>query len=164
MDSANYTPEELHELRRFTLRYLGCTVMSLLLTAAVVLLIVRVRVGGILLPWRSILYFCLFTTFGGYQQDHARLYPGSSVTLLSVLRFYMPVTMVVMLAYLIYVAISTVWWVALIAFAAGMLIAGLGPADKVLGLISLRYAEPMLSMVGFVGLPVSAYLMFRHVP
>lgn len=161
MDPANDTPEEPLGIG---LRYLGCTAVSLLLTAGVVCLIVRVRVGGLPLPWRSILYFSLFITFGAYQQQYARRSEVASVIVLSFLSLSMLIMPLVAFVYIIYVAISTVWWVALITLAAGTLVAEIGAADKVLCLIGPRHAESVLSIIGFVGLPVSAYLMFRHVP
>ncbi len=62
------------------------------------------------------------------------------------------------LVYLVYYGWSVSWWAPFVIFPLGMLAC-------IAGLALERVAGPLvLSLAGFVGWPVSAYLMFQSIP
>jgi hypothetical protein len=62
------------------------------------------------------------------------------------------------IAYLIYYGYSVVWWAPVIIFVIGIVASILGFfLERIIGSLAV-------SLGGFIGWPICAYLMFRYVP
>lgn len=103
--------------------------------------------------------YALYSLFVFYQQLHVKTFRGASQafgTLLTVL------AMLAGLAFLLYYAYKVSWLGALGLFGIALLVKFLwfGVEAK----LGLREAAPFLSLAGFVGIPVCAYLMWTALP
>ena len=62
------------------------------------------------------------------------------------------------IAYLIYYGWAVVWWAPIAIFVTGLI-------ASIFGLLIERIVGSLvISLVGFIGWPVSAYFMFSHIP
>lgn len=106
--------------------------------------------------WPSIACYCLFGIFVFYQQLHAKNFRGGSAAIglaLAVSAFAGTVTGFI---YLGYYGWNVSWMAAAAVFVIGIVAA-------LLGLVVERLTGPLvLSMLGFIGWPVSAYFMFAN--
>ena len=109
--------------------------------------------------WESIGYFSLLSITVFYQQRHAKTFQGASVAFGALLSIFGFVGMLVEFAYLGYYAWNISWWAAIVVLIIGVLSGGLigGVLERFLGSL-------VLSLAGFITLPVCGYLMFRTLP
>lgn len=93
-----------------------------------------------------------------YQQLHVRDFRGSSKGFEFILSLSAFAGMIVGLSYLLYYGWTVVWWAPIPIFVAGLLftIVGVG-LERLLGPFTL-------SLLGFIGWPLCAIAMFKHVP
>jgi hypothetical protein len=110
------------------------------------------------LSWPSVAAYCAFGIFVFYQQWHVKNFGGASQAVAFALTVSAFAGMVTGVAYLAYYGWAVVWWAPCVIFVLGL-------AASLLGFLLERIVGPYaLSLVGFVGWPISAYLMFKHIP
>ena len=106
----------------------------------------------------SVGFYCIFSIFVFYQQLHVKNFRGSSQWFALILNLSAFVGMITGIAFLAYYGWQVVWWAPIVIFSIGLL-------AKVAGVFIERAVGSMtLSLAGFLGWPVSAYLMFNHIP
>ena len=110
------------------------------------------------LSWSSITAYCLFDIFVFYQRSHVKYFHGASQTFYQALNISAIAGMLTGSAYLVYYGWSVVWWAPVVIYIVGLLASLPG------GLLARVVGWPALSLVGFVGWPVSAYFMFHYIP
>lgn len=110
------------------------------------------------LSWPSIGFYCLFSIFLFYQRLHLKQFRGESQGFHALLATSAMVGTLTGIAYLLYYGWSVAWWAPIFIFLLGM---GAGIAsvafEHLVGALTL-------SLVGFVGWPISAYFMFKLMP
>jgi hypothetical protein len=110
------------------------------------------------LSWTSIGFYCLFGIFAFYQKLHVKNFRGASQGFALVLNISAFLAMLTGFAYLVYYGWQVIWW-------APVLIFGIGLLASIVGLLVERIVGPAtLSLLAFIGWPVSAYFMFSFVP
>ena len=110
------------------------------------------------LSWPSIAFYCLFGIFVFYQQLHVKHFQGASQSFLLALNISALVGMLAGICYLVYYGWSVVWWAPIVIFIIGLV-------ASVLGVLLERFVGTLaLSLGGFLGWPLCAYLMFAYVP
>lgn len=110
------------------------------------------------LPWAVVITYCLYSMFIFYQQLHAKNFRGDSQIFLSTLVVSGFTGMLTGLMFLVYYGFMVVWWAPFVLF-------GLGLACQfVSNIIEGLIGAFALSMLGFIGWPVCAFLMFTSVP
>lgn len=109
--------------------------------------------------WESVFFYLLFSVFVYYQQLHARDFRGTSQHLPILLNFSALVGTVTGLVYLIFYGWTVVWWVPVMMLFISIIFVAL--AGSVLEMLVGRL---VLSLLGFLGWPVCAYLMFQSIP
>jgi hypothetical protein len=110
------------------------------------------------LPWAVVIPYCLYSMFIFYQQLHAKHFRGASQTFLSILVLTGFIGMITGLVFLVYYGFKVVWWAPFALF-------GLGLAFQfVSNMIEGLIGAFALSMIGFIGWPVCAFLMFTSIP
>ncbi|MDZ4406233.1 hypothetical protein [Prosthecobacter sp.] len=110
------------------------------------------------ISWLSVLFYCLFGMFVFYQQLHVRSFRGSSKGFEAILTLSAIAGMITGLAYLIYYGWTVVWWAPILIFVVGILFTIVGVfVERLLGLFAL-------SLLGFIGWPLCALAMFKHIP
>lgn len=106
----------------------------------------------------SIGYYCLLSSFVYYQQRHAKTFQGASDGFHDLLTYSAFLGMIAEYACLLYYGWSVVWWAPVVLFL-------LAVAFKFpVVLIEKAIGETTISLAGFVGWPVCAYLLFRSIP
>jgi hypothetical protein len=110
------------------------------------------------LSWSSIAFYCLLNIFVFYQQLHIKNFRGGSHPFALALNISAFAGMLAGLAYLVYYGWSVAWWAPFLIFIIGLLSSAFG------FLLERIFGSWFLSMGGFIGWPVSAYLMFRFMP
>ncbi len=109
--------------------------------------------------WPSITAYCLFSIFVFYQQLHVKNFQGASQAFSLALSISAFAGMLTGLAYLVYYGWSVSWWAPIVIFVLGVV------ASSVIGVLIERFVGSLvLSLVGFIGWPFSAYLMFEYMP
>ena len=106
----------------------------------------------------SILFYCLFSFFAFYQQHHASNFRESSQVFLLVLNIFAILGFIVGLAYLVYYGYKVAWWTPVIIFIIGI------SSKFFLFKIERFVSGFILSMLGFIALPIFGYLMFKYIP
>jgi len=102
--------------------------------------------------------YCVFGIFVFYQQLHVKNFQGASQAFALALNISAFAGMLTGLAYLVYYGWTVVWWAPVVIFVIGLLALLLAfLLERVVGSLAL-------SLGGFIGWPVSAYLMFHYVP
>jgi len=110
------------------------------------------------ISWMSVLFYCLFSTFVYYQQLHFRHFGGSSQIFEALLGFSMLVGMITGLVYLAFYGWYVIWWAPILILFIGILATIPGViVEKVVGAFTL-------SILSFIGWPVSAFFMFHYAP
>ena len=110
------------------------------------------------LPWSVVIPYCLYSMFIFYQQLHAKHFRGASQAFPSILVFTGFIGMTTGLMFLVYYGFKVVWWAPLALFGIGFAFQFISNMiEGVIGAFSL-------SILGFVGWPVCAFLMFTSVP
>ncbi|MFH1957779.1 MAG: hypothetical protein ABIJ15_04815 [bacterium] len=110
------------------------------------------------LPWGVVIPYCFFSMFIFYQQLHAKHFRGASQGFLSFLVFTGFIGTSTGLVFLVYYGFKVVWWAPLALF-------GLGLAFQFISnTIENLIGAFALSLLGFIGWPVCAFLMFASVP
>ena len=110
------------------------------------------------LSWPSIASYCAFAVFIFYQQLHVKTFQGGSQSFALALNASAFAGMVTGLAYLVYYGWSVVWWAPTLIFSIGLLV--VIPAF----LVERFVGSLALSLSGFIGWPICAYLMFHYMP
>jgi hypothetical protein len=114
------------------------------------------------LPYSLIASFIVFSFFLFYQQLHVKNFQGASQTFGLILNVFAFSAMIYGYGFLIYWGYSVSWLHAVILFVAGLLLKLVWfPVEAKLG---LRNSFLILSLVGFVVIPLSGYFMFRALP
>jgi hypothetical protein len=111
-----------------------------------------------IISWLSVFYYCLFGVFVFYQQLHLRNFRGSSKGFEIVLSLSAFAGTITGLSYLVYYGWSVAWWAPIPILLVGLLFTGVGV------LIERIFGVFMLSLAGFIGWPLCAYAMFKHIP
>lgn len=107
---------------------------------------------------KSVFFYCIFMTFVFYQQLHFTRFEGSSKVFEGLLSVSVLICMITGLYFNVLYFSNVTWWAPIVLFILNFLSAGPGMLlERVLG----KY---ILSVLGFVFLPVSAYFMFRYIP
>ena len=110
------------------------------------------------ISWPSIAFYCVFSIFVFYQQQHVKNFEGASQSFALALNVSATAGTFTGLAYLIYYGWSVVWWAPIVIFIIGLVV-------RMLSFLLERIVSSLvLSLGGFIGWPVSAYFMFSHVP
>jgi len=110
------------------------------------------------LPWSVVIPYCLYSMFIFYQQLHVKNFRGGSQSFRSILGFTGFIGMIVGLVFLVYYGITIVWWAPIALFVLGLafqLISNI--IEDVIGAFAL-------SILGFIGWPICAFLMFTAIP
>jgi hypothetical protein len=110
------------------------------------------------LSWISIAFYCLFGVFVFYQQLHANNSRGAGQGFALALNVSACAGLVTGIAYLVYYGWSVAWWAPIVIFFIGLV--STIPAF----LIERVIGAATLSLIAFIGWPVSAYFMFRYIP
>ena len=106
----------------------------------------------------NLLYYCLFSTFVYYQQLHLKEFRGSSKVFELALSIFSLLGMIVGFGYLIYYGYKVSWWAPFGVFIIGLVFMFLAVfIERLLG----KY---IMSLLGFIIWPISAYLMFTTIP
>lgn len=106
----------------------------------------------------NIIYFCLFGMFLYYQQLHVRDFHGSSKVFEFVLSVFVFAGMITGLVFLVIYGVKVVWWASFVIFGISILFIIIGLIiEKLVG----KFA---LSLIGFIALPIFAFLMFKTIP
>ena len=110
------------------------------------------------LPLSTILFYCLFTTFVFYQTLHLKYFRGASAIFRHLLLISAFSGTVVGLVYLFYYGFSVAWWAPVVVFVIGL-------ASQLVANFVETFTGPfLLSIAGFLGWPICAYLMFTTLP
>lgn len=110
------------------------------------------------LSWPSISAYCLFGIFVFYQQLHVKNFRGASQSFALALNISAFAGMLTGLAYLVYYGWVVAWWAPIVILIIGLI-------ASLVGLLFERVVGSLvLSVAGFVGWPVSAYVMFHYIP
>ncbi len=110
------------------------------------------------LSWPLIAAYCAFVIFVFYQQLHVKNFHGASQSFVLALNISAFAGMLTGIAYLVYYGWVVAWWAPLVIFVIGFIASLLGFfLERVVGSL-------VLSLAGFVGWPVSAYVMFHYIP
>lgn len=106
----------------------------------------------------SVIFYCIHGMFVNYQLLHMRDFRGTSEVCGLILSISAVAGTITGLSYLIYYGWTVVWWAPILIFFIGI----------VFSLVSVYIEELVgkfaLSMFGFLGWPICAYLMFRYIP
>jgi hypothetical protein len=93
-----------------------------------------------------------------YQQLHLKNFRGASKSAEVLLSVFVSLGMLTGLIFLVYYGIQTIWWAPFLMLVAGILFTFIGVfIEKLIGIVTLSY-------LGFLALPVLAYLMFMTIP
>jgi len=103
----------------------------------------------------SAICFYLFAIFIFTQQRHLRNFKGASQTFHTLLTFFCFLGCLAGLVYLIFYGVRTMWWSPFVILAISAIGGGI-----VQGLISKIIPEFILSILGFIAIPVLGFLMF----
>ena len=106
----------------------------------------------------SILFYCLFSFFAFYQQKHADSFRGNSQTFYLALSIFAILSLITGIIYLIYYGYKIAWWAPFIIFIIGIL------SKIILFKIEKITGGLIISLLGFIALPVFGYLMFKYIP
>ena len=106
----------------------------------------------------NVLYYVLFWTFINYQQKHYQNFRGHSVVGEFILGIYAYGGMIVALTFMVYYGFTVVWWAPFVLFLMGII--GMSIMVVVKQLIGLE----ILSILGFIIVPITGYLMFATIP
>ncbi len=112
----------------------------------------------IALSWPSIAAYCAFSIFVFYQQLHVKNFRGESQKFALALNITAFVGMLTGIVYLIYYGWVVVWWAPFVIFFISLAVSFF--AFSIERVISTQN----ISLLGFVGWPLCAYLMFYFVP
>jgi hypothetical protein len=110
------------------------------------------------ISWTSAGFYCLFGVFLFYQQLHGRNFRGSSQAFGLLLSLSAFIGTLVGIVYLVYYGWNVSWLATIVIFVLGVLAAI--PAM----LLERLVGAFVLSLLGFVIWPVSAYFMFKYIP
>jgi hypothetical protein len=107
----------------------------------------------------SIGFYCLFAIFVFQQQRHIKSFRGESQSFFLALSVSAFTGTVTGLIYIGYYGWLTSWWEAAVVFVFGILASGIlsSIVERLIGSLAL-------SIGGFVGWPICAYLMFNALP
>ena len=109
-------------------------------------------------PWGVVIPYCFFSMFLFYQQLHTKHFRGASQGFLSLLVLTGFIGMITGLVFLVYYGFKVVWWAPLALFGIGLVFQFISNTiENLIGAFAL-------SMLGFIGWPVCAFLMFASVP
>jgi hypothetical protein len=97
-----------------------------------------------------------------YQQLHIKNFGGSSQGLLALLNVFALLAMLFGIAFLLYFGYKVSWLFAFALFAIALVVKFAWFAVE--AKLGLRSAAPVLSLLGFVGIPVCGYLMWSAIP
>ena len=110
------------------------------------------------MPWAVVIPYCLLSMFLYYQKLHAQHFRGASQTFWYILVFTGFIGMVTGIVFLIYYGFKVAWWAPLLLFVLGIGFQMLSTFfEDLIGMFAI-------SMLGFVGWPICAILMFISVP
>ena len=110
------------------------------------------------LSWPSIFFYSLFSCFVFYQQLHGKNFRGQSPICGLLINVSAFIGMVTGFIYLIYYGWNVVWWAPIVIFFIGLLSSFFNFfIERLLGAY-------VLSIGGFIGWPICAYLMFSNIP
>jgi hypothetical protein len=106
----------------------------------------------------SIIFYCLFSIFLFYQKLHLKNFAGASEVFGLTLSISALAGLLTGVVYLIYYGWVASWWAPLAILVIGIVATPLGMvAERLVG-------AGTLSLVGFIGWPVCALLMFNTIP
>lgn len=106
----------------------------------------------------NVLYYCLFGIFVYYQQLHLKSFMGSSHVFQFILSISVFVGFITGLVFLVIYGIKVVWWAPFILLFLSIFFTIIGVfIEKLVG----KYT---LSLLGFIVIPILAYLMFNSIP
>lgn len=112
-----------------------------------------------LVSWPSLGFYLLFSLFLFYQQLHIRHFRGSSEAFRGILTLSVLAGSITGLVYLGYYGWTVSWWPPVLFFFLSLVAVGILGAlvEHLVGVLPI-------SLLAFVGWPVSAYFMFVYVP
>ena len=106
----------------------------------------------------SIICYYVFCIFLSVQALHATDFRGSGKSAQLALNLSTTLATITGVGYLIYYGIVGTWWLSLIIFVLGIIALSMGRNIR-----SMFDAWWILSLLGFIGWPVSAFLMFHFI-
>ena len=110
------------------------------------------------ISWISAIAYCVFCVFSFYQKLHLKNFQGASQGFHTALAFFTFISMIVGVGYLALYGYRVDWVAAVIIFVLGLL-------ATIPGFLVERLIGPhALSLLGFVLIPVSAFIMFTNIP
>lgn len=110
------------------------------------------------ISWTSAAFYSLFSIFVFYQQLHLKSFRGASQGFGALLATSALIGTVTGFIYLGYYGWHVSWIAAVLIFVLGIVVGVTGMfIERIIGAFSL-------SMIGFIGWPLCAYFMFKHVP
>ncbi len=106
--------------------------------------------------------YVVFSLLLFYQQLHIKNFGGASQGLLALLNVFALIAMLFGIAFLLYFGYKVSWLFALALFAIALVVkfAWFSVEAK----LGFRGAAPVLSLLGFVGIPVCGYFMLSSIP
>lgn len=107
---------------------------------------------------QSVIFYYIFCIFLSVQVLHATDFRGYGKGAQLALNLSIALAAVTALAYLIYYGIVGTWWLPLILFVLGIIALSMGRNIR-----SIFSNWWILSLLGFIGWPVCAYMMFHYV-
>lgn len=111
------------------------------------------------MPVSLIVSFIVFFGFVNTHQRHIRAFQGSSQRFYIFLNIYFIASCLLGLGFLVYYGYCTSWYLPIILFFVSGIIGGIifGILDGVVGSLQI-------SVLGFIGVPISSYFMFTSIP
>ena len=109
------------------------------------------------ISWISVLFFALYAMFLASQSFHASMPQHIGTALVWPLHISVILGIITGLIYLVYYGVIVVWWAPILILVIGWSCVGLFIPFRSKGLLAL-------SLLGFLGWPVCAYLMFVTIP
>jgi hypothetical protein len=97
-----------------------------------------------------------------YQQLHIKNFCGASQGFLALLNIFAFVSLLFGIAFLLYFGYVVSWLLALALFAIALVVKFAWFAVE--AKLGLRGAAPVLSLLGFIGIPVCGYFMWSSIP
>ena len=107
---------------------------------------------------QSAIFYYIFCIFLSVQVLHATNFKGYGKGALVALNLSTTLATITWLTYLIYYGIVGTWWLSLILFVLGIITLSTG--DDIRSIFSNWW---IFSLLGFIGWPVSAFLMFHFI-
>lgn len=114
------------------------------------------------IPWQLFVAYAIFSFFAFYQKLHIKNFRGASQSFLLVLNLFALATMVFGFGFLLYWAWSVSWLQAIAVFLVALLVQSIWFFIE--AKLGLRNASFIMSLLGFIAIPISGVFMWLALP